>query len=152
MTTAIEKHIAAIRAGKVTKTNVIGLRKAFNAAERASFGYSTGLTVPATGEEQALILETLLPEFKPIVTGDLHDSGKALLQSKRYRKQLASVADIVADITCFRLVGYDFEGNRVMHAFPVYRAYDSKGRSFPFRVIPWQSGGNGPEILSGNYW
>jgi len=149
---AIENHIAAIRSGEVTKTNVIGLRNAFNAAERASYGYSTGRTVPATGAEQELILQDLLPEFRPLVKGDLHDTGKVLLQNKRYRKQLASVSDIVADLDHFRLVGYDFEGNRVMLAFPVYRACDTKGRSFPFRVIPWQAGGNGPEILSGNYW
>lgn len=59
---------------------------------------------------------------------------------------------ILAGLSHFKLVGFDTIGRRGDMYTPVYRAYDTQGRSFPFRNIPWQSGGNGPEILSGDYW
>lgn len=144
----IESHIAAIKSGEVTRTNVIGLRKAFNTHERQMRGYSVSMTQTLiTHDERDLILDKLLLNSPPIVRGELHDTGKALLQNKRYAKQLASVADIVADLDHFRLVGYDYIGRYGDKTTPIYRAYDTKGNSFAFRNIPWQSGGNGPEIL-----
>lgn len=148
---AFETHIAAIMAGTVTKTNVIGLKKSLNNFGRVSRGWSPN-RVATISPEQAEQVADLLADVKPRVTGELHDTGKALLQSKRYRKQLASVADIIADIDHFKLVGFDFIGRQMEYAIPVYHAYDTKGKSFPFEVIPWQSGGNGPTIVSSNYW
>lgn len=149
--TAFETHIAAIASGTVTKTNVIGIRKSLNGYERIRQGWSPNRIAPIT-EDDVEQVETLLADIKPRVAGELHDSGKAMLQNKRYRRQLESVSEIVSDIDHFRLVGYDYIGKYNDNAIPVYRAYDTKGASFPFRVIPWQSGGNGPEIVSGNYW
>lgn len=148
---AFETHIAAIASGTVTKTNVIGLRKSLNGYERIRSGWSQNRIAPITAEQAEQVTD-MLADIKPRVAGELHDSGKAMLQNKRYRKQLANAASIIADIDHFRLVGYDYIGNRGDNAIPVYRAYDTKGASFPFRVIPWQSGGTGPEIVSSNYW
>ncbi len=152
MSKAFETHKAAILAGEVSKTNVVGLRKHLNAYERKASGWSVSRTAPEMSFEDCEWLFTALADIKPRVVGKLHDTGKALLQNKRYRKQLASVADIVADLSHFKLVGFDATGRHGEAYTPVYRAYDTQGRSFPFRNIPWQSGGNGPEILSGNYW
>jgi len=148
-----DEHKAAILLGEVTKTNVTGLKKALNAFERVDRGYSTSRTTPhITTVERDELLDNLLPNKRPRVVGELHDSGVAVLTSKRYAKQLAPVADIIADLDHFRLVGFDFIGRYGMYAQPVYRAYDTKGNSFPFTTVAWQSGGNGPEIMSGNYW
>lgn len=151
MNKAFEKHLAAIRAGTVTKTNVIGIRKALNARAR----HWRAKCEAAPTESQFAELFELFDGIKPEstyarVTGELHDSGLAILQSKRYRKALESVAEIVADIQYFTLRGFDEHENQTYHA--VYRAHDSRGRSFPFKVTPWQAGGNGPEIQSSNYW
>lgn len=148
----IAQHVAAIAAGEITKTNVIGMRKAINTATRLSQGWSVSRTAPAVTTEDANRLEDLLSEHKPRVTGELHESGIKQLQAKRYRRQLESVADIVTDLDHFRLVGYDCRGRHGEYAVPVYRAYSRDGKSFPFVNVPWQSGGNGPEIVSANYW
>lgn len=34
-----------------------------------------------------------------------------------------------------------------VHCVPVYQLYGAGMQSFTFRNIPWQSGGNGPEIM-----
>lgn len=151
-TRPIELHIAAIKSGNVDKSNVIGIRKALNAFERKSHGWSLGRTSPDITIEEARAVHELLSEHKPRVVGELHDSGLAMLQSKRYRKQLASVADIIAELDHFALVGYEAIGRHGEYFVPVYRARGTSGRSFPFYVIPWQSGGNGPEIASANYY
>lgn len=145
---AFHAHLDAIRAGEVTKTNVIGLRKTLNAAERISAGYSVSITTPkAAYDHDALAdMTQALHDLKPRIVGALHDSGVKMLQSKRYAKQLANYADIIAELDHFRLVGFEMIGSRLMKAFPVYRAYARNGTSFAFYVIPWQSGGNGPEI------
>ena len=152
-TRPIEMHIAAIKAGEVTRTNVIGLRKALNNHERQERGYSVSVTATnIKPEERDLILDKLLPNSPPIVRGELHDTGIALLKNKRYAKQLERVADIVTNLDHFRLVGFDYIGQYGDKTTPVYRAYDTKGNSFPFCNVPWQSGGHGPEVLSGNLW
>jgi hypothetical protein len=151
MPKTIQKHIAAIESGQVDATIVSGLRKALNAHERAARGYSVGGTsARMTAEERELILYKLLPRVMPRVVGKLHDSGLALLRglTKRRAARLESVAGIVADLTEFRLVGFDYVGPYGMHATPVYRAYDSAGKSFPFTNVPWQSGGDGPELAN----
>jgi len=148
---SFQAHIDAIANGIVTKTNVVGLRRALNNYERIRHGWSPNRDTPIDTDEMERVTE-MLGELKPRVTGELHDTGKTLLQNKRYRRQLESVAEIVADIDHFKLIGFDYIGRHSEYAVPVYRAYDTKGKSFPFRNVPWQSGGNGPEILSANYW
>lgn len=46
MNATLKKHLDAIKSGAITKTNIIGLRKAFNANARLSRGYSLGVTSP----------------------------------------------------------------------------------------------------------
>lgn len=141
-------HLESIKAGTVTKSNVIGIRKAINAMERRAFGASVSSTAPKLTSRDVAAIERALADVEPIVTGELHDSGLKLLRSPRYRKRLESVRDIIENLESFRLVAYDRIGRSGTHSVPVYRATGG-GRSFLFRNIPWQSGGDGPEIVRG---
>jgi len=141
----LARHLDAIVSGRVDKTNVIGMRKAINLAERKSGGWSVPKHAPTLA--QTFVLEEALAVHEPTVMGELHDTGLALLRSRRYAKRLAPVADIIhGSHVAFRLVRYDRIGRHDEYAVPVYRCVGF-GKSFLFRNIPWQSGGNGPEIL-----
>ncbi len=139
-----KRHAKAICGDDVTRSNVIGLRKVFNHVARLDAGLS-GNRCNVTPEEAAT-LESLLSERQPRVSGELHDSGVKLLTGKRYAKRLEPVADIIADLHCFRLIGFEFLDS--LHVTPIYRAIARDGRKFAFRNVPWQSGGDGPEILA----
>lgn len=144
-TKTTQRHFDAIRAGEVTGANVRGMKMAINAYERQIRGYGTGMTAPQLSGDDMNELEHLIRFHRPRVVGKLHDTGKALLQSRRYARRLESVAHIVADLDHFKLMGFEYLDET--HVVPVYRAYDSDGNSFPFRNVPWQSGGDGPELL-----
>lgn len=132
--TAMYRHMAAIACGNVTKTNVIGLRKALNHVWRLRHGWS-GNRCAATPDEVDGALR-VLAAHPPIVRGDLHASGVKLLTDRRYRKRLESVADRIAKLNGFCLVGFhDIERG---HFVPVYRAY-GYGGSFDFYNVPWQA-------------
>ena len=137
-------HLSDIRTGTVSRTNVIGLRKALNTNGRRYQRLSVSNTAPKLSDEALAECERALANYQPRVTSDLHDSGLKLLRSPWYRKRLAPVADIIAGIESFHLVAYDALGG--LYHVPVYRAVAPCG-SFLFRNIPWQSGGDGPEIL-----
>jgi hypothetical protein len=143
----IKAHLDAIRAGAVTKTNVIGIRKAINHAERIANGWS-GNRSSATLDD-VFELESAAETIKPVVHGELHASGLKLLEARRYRKRLkdAGVDYIIATLDNFRLIGFGRIGRRGEYAVPIYRATSVHGQSFDFQNIPWQSGGDGPEIL-----
>lgn len=47
-----QKHLAAVQSGTVAKSNVIGIRKAYNAGSRAADGLSNGITAPDWSREQ----------------------------------------------------------------------------------------------------
>jgi len=146
--TTFDEHIAALRAGQITKRNVIGLRKALNADARRHHGWSTSQTAPKAAPEQIeAALEIITGKAPPVVAGELHTSGVAQLQSRRYRKQLEHVADIVANVARFRLVDFEMRGRYGEYAVPVYRAETDDGRAFDFVNVPWQSGGRGPEVV-----
>lgn len=147
MSKTFDVHLAAIRSGEITKTNVIGIRKALNADARRGYGYSNGRISPKVTPDEIGKIGDMLRNHQPRVVGELHETGLRQLQAKRYRRQLASVADIVAGITSFHLVGYEMVGNRGLYATPLYEARDAKGRAFRFINTPWQNGGNGPEIV-----
>lgn len=148
MNKTAQKHLDAIRAGAIERTNVIGLRKLINASERKAQGWSIGVTASAVNMQDLDAIESAIAEHMPRVTGELHDTGIALLNSKRYARQLARVGDKVHQVAQFRLARFDRLGRFGVHSVPVYRACDSAGGYlFTFRNIPWQSGGNGPEIL-----
>lgn len=153
MSKAFQAHLDAIAAGEVTKTNVIGLRKAMTLTAKADDG-RWGLSASELKRIAAVDYVAVfgaLRDKRPRVTGELHDSGVKQLQSRRYRKQLAGVADIIADLQSFHLIGFEMIGERAVYATPIYEARDSKCRAFAFINIPWQAGGNGPEIMSGPY-
>lgn len=141
MQTTMQGHIAAIRAGEVTKTNVIGLRKALNHAERLRRGL-TGNRLSVTPEETDAAIISIW-EHKPRVTGVLHDTGLKVLRNPRYRKRLAHVRPIIDALVEFRLV--DFEEVGQGYFVPVYQARGADG-AFRFVNISWQSGGDGPEL------
>lgn len=144
------RHMAAIVSGNVTKSNVIGLRKAINHVARLEARYS-GNRSNATPQEVRDALAAL-ERVKPIVRGDLHESGVRLVTSPRYRKRLERVAETVEFLQEFRLVGFDRLGDKCLHSVPVYRAVASNGGWFEFRNVPWQSAvalgeDSGPVIL-----
>ena len=134
-----EKHLAVVKSGNVTKSNVIGIRKAFNEFSMRSYSRST--TAPQWTLEQVNAMEHALERYKPRVTGELHETGLTLLRSKRYAKRLAPVANIIAEICYFELIRFDpiNPDARTCKWVPVYGAVSRGGRSFAFRNIPWQS-------------
>lgn len=152
MSKAFQAHLDAIAAGEVTKTNVIGLRKAVttDAKERAGWRVSSTSLKDVSPRDLGAMLDALRDK-RPRVTGGLHDSGVKQLQSRRYRKQLEAAADVIADIQSFHLIGFEMIGHRGVYATPVYEARDRKCRAFAFINVPWQSGGRGPEIVAGPY-
>lgn len=133
-----ERHMAAIQSGEVTKTNVIGIRKAVNHAERLRAGFTgnrSAVTIP-----EANALETALEHREPRVVGELHESGLVVLRSPRWRKRWnEKQAGIIERLDHFKLARFDRIGSRGAHAVPVYRAVDVTGQSFLFRNVPWQS-------------
>lgn len=140
---AIQNHMDALRSGMITKTNVIGMRKAINHVARITRGWS-GNRSKATAIQVRALLD-LLDKSRPIVKGELHDSGLKLLQSKRYAKRMDGAH--VERIAYFRLIRFDMIGDRGQYAVPVYQAIREDGSAFCFRNIPWQSGGDGPEFV-----
>lgn len=148
MKTTAEKHLTAIHAGAVTKSNVIGIRKILAHVDRLRGGWS-GNRSNATPDE-ADALERALGACRPIVKDpQLHASGLALLRSRRYAKRWTpEQAAIIADLSTFQLMRFERvnrgKGSAIV---PVYRAATAKNASFAFMNIPWQSGGDGPEIV-----
>jgi hypothetical protein len=151
MNKTAKKHFVAVQSGQVTKTNIIGFRKLLNSLSRSGRGGSTGCTAPKASWQDADNILSEIHKRKPIVTGALHDSGLKMLQSKRYRKRLESVAAVISNLAEFRLVNFEEFGTSSgeLH-YPIYRAIANDGASFDFVNIPWQSGGNGPTLVE-NY-
>lgn len=146
-----EKHLAAIRAGTVTKSNVIGIRKAFNAFERERAGYGNSTTAPRMTADDYSAIECALRENPPRVAGELHDSGLKVLRNPRYAKRWTErQAGIIDKLDHFKLAG--FEWIDATHCVPVYRAVTGAGDSFAFRNLPWQTayymgGESGPVVV-----
>lgn len=136
MNRTFKKHMDAIKSGNVTASNIIGLKKAINAAERRKHGYSVGMSSPQATAAEIEAANYAIRLLEPFVIGELAESGKRLLQSKRYAKRLEPVAAVVADLRSFRLVRFDWIDST--HVVPVYRAMSTRG-SFLFRNIPWQT-------------
>jgi hypothetical protein len=143
MPRAIEKHLAAIQSGTVGKTNIIGLRKAYNVISRDS-RYRSVTEPKVTFEELDDALQ-LIAVHKPRADAALFESGKVRLTDRRYAKRWTeSQRRVIETLSHFTLEGFD-EFNR--SAIPVWRAHGSCGASFRFINPSWQSGGDGPEVL-----
>lgn len=135
--TAAERHLKAIAAGEVTKSNVIGIRKAINHVERLRAGWSGNRSNVTSAEVDAI--EEALRQREPCVVGELHESGLKLLRSPRWRKRWNErQRGIIERLDHFALVRFD-RIERGTHAIPVYRAIATTGQSFLFRNIPWQT-------------
>lgn len=153
-----QKHLDAIRSGTVDRSNVIGLRKLINASERKARGWYTGATASAVPLDDLWTLEDALDQHRPTVTGELDASGRKLLASPRYRKRFSEAQrEAITRIDHFRLVRFDRIGLNGVHCVPVYEVWapDARGfmgYAFTFRNVPWQSGGDGPEIVPERGW
>lgn len=132
---AIARHLAAVNAGMVGKTNVIGIRKAINELERNAYN-------PPEITDALFELECAIKERRPVVVDELHDSGLKVLRNPRYAKRWndAQRAIINYPLLRFRLVRFDRVGSRGRYGMPVYQAIgDERMGSFTFRNIPWQT-------------
>lgn len=154
------KHLAVIESGNITRHNIIGIRKLLNGSARRANGWSIGATTSRGTLEQADAILVALGKHQPRVAGELHESGLKVLRNRRYTKRLAPYADSIAALDHFRLIGFEDISRRGdgTHNIPVYAAWckvPPKGdaldggayEAFRFRNVPWQSGGDGPEIV-----
>lgn len=154
MNPTLKKHLDAINSGAVTKTNIIGLRKAFNANARLTRGYGAGCTSPKVTPGDIGDLRRAITLIEPFVRGELHDSGLKVLQDPRYRKRFnLAQSRVVERVTVFKFVGLHQIDD--CHATPIYKAVSPFG-SVNFYVIPWQSAlayglQSGPQII-GDYF
>lgn len=157
MIKSAEKHLAAIESGKIERGNVIGLRKLINASERKARRWSIGVTAAAVSLDDLDTIESAIARCRPVAVGELHEGGLAVLRNPKYKNRLADYAESIAAIDHFRLVRFDRLGSNGVHSVPVFQVWAKippKGDAldggtylaFTFRNIPWQSGGNGPEI------
>lgn len=108
---------------------------------------------------QADAILDAIRKHRPRVAGELHDGGLKVLRNRRYAKRLAPYADSIAALDHFRLVDLeDLSRRDGTYNTPIYAAWSTvppKGdaldggtyEAFRFRNVPWQSGGNGPEII-----
>ena len=151
MNKTLQGHLDAIMAGAVTKTNVIGLRRAINLMERGGNGWRVPSYVDVGYRADVAVVEDSLDNFSPspTVTGDLHESGLKVLRNPRYKSRWTpNQAAVIAELDHFKLVRFERIGSRGEYAVPVYRAVGFSGLGFNFMNIPWQSGGKGPEVVS----
>jgi hypothetical protein len=132
-------HLADIRAGRVDRGNIIGIRKGLNALARYARGYSIGTTAPrAATDGTAQQYESAIERYQPFVTGELLISGFALLESPRWRNRFNTLErETIADIDTIRLARFDWIDP--LHCVPVYRVKGCNGHDFLYRNIPWQS-------------
>lgn len=135
-----QKHFDAIASGKITRSNIIGMRKGFNAWGRASRGYSTSRTNPGFTNLEADELMQAIFKHHPTALGEIHDSGLKVLRNPRYAKRWTDgQRTIIERAVRFDLIRFDWIGARGDHCVPVYRVISRRGDSFAFRNIPWQS-------------
>lgn len=145
-----EKHMAAIEGNAIERVNIIGLRKAINAVNRSAKGYSVSCTSPKVSFNELDILMSAIHKLRPQVVkgGELHNSGVKVLRNPRYRNRWTDrQKEIIETLVYFRLVDFVPYADRGRGAVPVFEVVSPLG-SFEFVNVPWQSGGNGPEIMA----
>lgn len=154
MNATLKKHLDAIKSGAITKTNIIGLRKAFNANARLARGYSLGVTSPRVTLDDIGEIRRAITMHEPRVSRELDASGRKVLQDRRYRNRwTVGQARIISEIEFFRFVGFRDIGD--IHHVPIFKAI-SKWGNINFIVIPWQTAFvlgeiSGPQII-GDYF
>lgn len=147
-TKTFEKHWHAITARKVvSRSNIIGIRKALNNAARWEAGWSCnkGMIDP----ERAAQLLSAVYRHIPAVDGQQLAFGRAYLRKPRNMRKLTDYQrDIVtSDAPLIFLVDYLEGPNRTFRpVFRVERLYG--GGHFCYTVTPWQAGGDGLEVVS----
>ncbi len=140
------RHLATVKSGTIDRGTVIGIRKLVSSSYRAAHGYGVGGgQAKAPLEDMEAILVAIM-EHKPVATGELHDNGLKVLRNPRHRKALAGLEHVLTYTPTFRLVDYELRGRIGDYFVPIWRAESLLGW-FDFISIPWQSGGNGPEVL-----
>lgn len=133
-----KKHLDAIKSRRITRSNIIGIRKAFNAFERSRAGWSTSSTAPKMTADEYSEAERLIPECHPTALGDLHEGGLKVLRNRRYAKRWTPAQQRIIDGACrFDLIRFDFITS--VHCVPVWRVVSRDCESFAFRNIPWQT-------------
>ena len=140
------RHLAAIESGQIDRGNVTGIRKLVSSSIKASRGWRVGGGQAKASLEDVESVLSAIMERKPLATGDLHDNGQKVIRNRRHRRALEGVASIADTVTGFRLVDYELRGRIGDYFVPIWRA-ESPAGWFDFINIPWQSGGNGPEVL-----
>ncbi len=142
-----QRHMDAIQSGEITRTNIIGIRKILNHVALVQRGWPGNRSNASPDDADALL--GALYQHKPRVTGPWADSGLATLRSPRYRNRFdarqSAVFSAMNAPQTFRLI--DFEDIGRGHHVAVYQV-SSRAGCFAFHNIPWQSGGNGPEIVA----
>jgi hypothetical protein len=141
------RHMMAIANKQIERTNIIGMRKMINASLRADHGLSTSRCSTVVPMSDIDSLYRAIYHSCPIVLGELHDSGVKLLQDRRYKSRWTPAQQFTIDrIAQFQLVNwYNFDR---FHVTPVYRVIGFDGAPFDFHNLAWQSGGNGPKVVS----
>lgn len=142
-----DRHLAAVRSCIIDKSNIIGIRRMISQSERKARGWSIGSTACVVPLDDLDTLESEIARMHPTARGELHKGGVSVLTNPRYKKRLENVRHIVDTVSRFDLLRFERIGNHGQNCVPVWRAINRDGQSFVFRHIPWQSGGNGPEIL-----
>ncbi len=80
MNATLKKHLEAIKSGTITKTNIIGLRKAFNTNARLIRGYSCSITSPRVTINDVAEINQAIALNEPRVSRELDASGRKVLQ------------------------------------------------------------------------
>jgi hypothetical protein len=141
------RHMTAIADKRIERTNIIGMRKMINVSLRADYGLSNSPMATVVPISDIDSLYQAIYNNRPTVLGELHDSGVKLLQNRRYKNRWTSAQQFTIDrIAQFQLVDWFSVGR--FHVTPVYRVIGFDGVPFDFHNLSWQSGGNGPTVVS----
>jgi hypothetical protein len=79
MRKTLKKHLDAIKSGSVTKTNIIGLRKAFNTNARFTRRIECGRTSPHVAPDDIAEIRRAITMHEPRVSRDLDASGPQII-------------------------------------------------------------------------
>lgn len=131
------RHLTAVTNGKISKSNIIGMRKGFNAWWRNSHGYSASMTAPQWTDGDAIALQRAIHRCQPVATGALHDDGLCKLRDRRNASLFnASQRHVISRLECFRLI--DWRDTARGKFQPVWEAIAENGESFRFISLSWQ--------------